>query len=122
MTDHDHEDEAIVHGTVDKADLFQQRLPERDVEIPGVGWVRVRALTRAEAFQVQRHEGDTAAMERAMLHFGMVDPAMSHQDCKRWHEASAAAEMEVVTDVIAELSGMEKGARSDIRGEFREEP
>ncbi|XTZ16416.1 hypothetical protein ACQSSU_03160 [Micromonospora echinospora] len=89
---------------VDKAALLARRLPEDDVEIEGVGTVRVRALSRAEAMKVQR----LAAKERDahQIALGMMDPPMSVDDVKAWAAASPAGEMERVSRRIAELSGV----------------
>lgn len=90
---------------MDKETLFKPRLTEADVEVPDVGTVRVRGLNRVEAMQVQG-AGSTEAVERKMLAFGMVDPKLTEDDVRRWQEASAAGEMEVVSAKIAELSGL----------------
>lgn len=91
-------------GMVDKKALMAPRLPEDDVEIPGVGTVRVRALSRAEAMSVQRlAKRDQDAHTIAL---GMMDPPMSVDDVRQWAAASPAAEMEAVARRIAELSGI----------------
>lgn len=94
---------------MDKELLFTPRLSEESVEIPGVGTVRVRALSRGEALRAQSAKG-VAAIERAMLALGMVDPALTEDEVKRWQEASPAGELEPITRVIQRLSGMEAGA------------
>lgn len=91
-------------GMVDKAALLAPRLPEDDVEIPGVGTVRVRALSRAEAMKVQRLPSKERDAQTIAL--GMMDPPMSVDDVKAWAAASPAAEMEAVARRIAELSGI----------------
>lgn len=93
---------------MDKDQLFQPRLPERDVVIDGVGTVRVRGLSRHEAILVQAETGVLA--ERKMLHFGMVDPALSEAEVTTWQHASPAGELEPVTLAIADLSGIGEGA------------
>ncbi len=85
--------------------LFKSRLPEEDVELPGVGVVRVRGLSRAEALKVRSIEG-RAETERAILALAMVDPTMTEAEVGRWQAASPAGEMEPVTDKVSELSGM----------------
>lgn len=94
---------------MDKELLFKPRLAEEDVEIPGVGTVRVRALSRGEVLRAQGAKG-VAAIERAMLATGMVDPALTEDEAKQWQESSPAGELEPVTRVIQRLSGMEAGA------------
>lgn len=94
---------------MDKELLFKARLAEADVEVAGVGTVRVRALSRDEVFTVQQID-DLATSERKILSFGMVDPEMTVAEVAKWQMASPAGEMEPVTDKIQELSGLSKGA------------
>ena len=85
--------------------LFKPRLPEANVDIPGLGPVRVRGLNRAEAMMVQEAKG-TEATERRILALGMVDPPMTEFQAGRWQKAATAGEIEPVSRKIAELSGM----------------
>lgn len=94
---------------MDKAALLAaaaDALPTEDVEIPGVGTVTVRGLSRAESLIVGKAEGDPTATERAMLRFGLVDPAMSETDVKEWLKVAPNAHVDPVTKAIARLSGM----------------
>lgn len=105
---------------MDKEALFALRAdtasgqPEDDVEVPGVGTVRVRALSRAEGMLVQQANG-TDVTERKILAMGMVNPKLSEVDAGRWQKAATAGEMEPVTQRITELSGLGEGApKSDV--------
>lgn len=96
---------------MDKALLFKPRLPEEDVEIEGVGTVRVRGLSRIEAIHVQAAKG--AEQERRILALGMVDPAITEDEAREWQKASAAGEIERVAGRITVLSGLaEDSAKS----------
>lgn len=105
--------------TVSKEELFAARLPSAEVEIPGVGTVRVRGLSRGEVFGVQNAKG-TAAVERKILAFGMVDPALTEPEVQRWQEASPAGELDEVVDKIRELSGLNDKAEKEAVLDFRE--
>jgi hypothetical protein len=94
---------------VDKDLLLKPRLPEADVEVPGIGVVRVRGLNRAEAMQVQAAKG-TEATERVILALGMVDPPLTEAEAGRWQRNAPAGEIEPVSRRIAELSGLFDGA------------
>jgi len=94
---------------MDKELLLKPRLPEADVEVPGIGTVRVRGLNRVEALHVQSADGPEP-MERRLLSLGMVDPTLSESEAGRWMKGSPAGEIEPVTTKIAELSGMYQGA------------
>lgn len=97
---------------MDKELLFKPRLPEADVDVPGIGMVRVRGLNRAEAMQVQSAKG-TEATERVILALGMVDPQLTEAEAGRWQKAAPAGEIEPVSRRIAELSGMVEGAEKE---------
>ena len=93
---------------MEKELLFKPRLPEADMELE-VGTIRVRGLTRAEAMIVQNEKG-TAAIERKMLHFAMLDPEVTEAEAGQWQKASPVGELETVTKKTQELSGMLEAA------------
>lgn len=105
---------------IHKERLLTARLAERDVAIEGVGTVRIRALTRAQALSVRNVELERAELERRLLSWAMVDPELSEDEARAWQEASPAGELEVVTDAIAELSGMVETAPKEAMRTFRE--
>lgn len=94
---------------MDKALLFEPRLPEEDFPIPGVGTVRVRGLNRDETVAVGKLE-DAAERDRHIIAIGMVDPKLSVSEVKRWGSAATGGELEKVSRKIAELSGMLEGS------------
>lgn len=114
---------------MDKALLFKSRLPEGDVEVPGVGTVRVRGLSRAEAYALQEAEQqpDVLARERVVVALCMVSPPLTEDEVGEWQKVSPAGELEAVSDKIGELSGMlddsakevVKGFEADPAAEFR---
>lgn len=106
---------------MDLEQLFKPRLPEADVDIPGVGTVRVRGLNRVEAMKVQAAKGPEAT-ERVILALGMVDPPMTEADAGRWQKAAPAGEIEPVSTKIAELSGMLDTSAKEAMKEFEAAP
>jgi hypothetical protein len=102
---------------VDKELLFKPRLPEADVDVPGVGTVRVRGLNRGEAMMVAEVKG-TAAKERKILSLGLVDPPLTDAEVGMWQKASPAGELEPVSNRIAELSGMLDGSAKEAVKQF----
>lgn len=106
---------------MDKEALFRPRLPEDDVEVPGVGTVRVRALSRIEAMHVQAANGPEAT-ERRILAAGLVDPTLTEAEAGKWQKAAPAGELEPVTTRIAELSGMAPDSDKETYKSFRDEP
>ena len=106
---------------MDKELLLKPRLPEADVEVPGIGTVRVRGLNRAEAMQVQAAKG-VEATERRILALGMVDPALTEAEAGQWQKNAPAGEIEPVSRRIAELSGMFDGADKQAYKDFEADP
>jgi hypothetical protein len=110
--------------------LFKSRLAEADVAIPGVGTVRVRALSRAEVLMVRKAtdlagdvDGPRAlVLERKMVATAMVSPVLSESEVARWQRASAAGELEPVTDAIQRLSGMLPTAAKEAYRELEADP
>jgi len=108
--------ETLGGSTMDKAILLQPRdastehgMPEDDVEVPGLGTVRVRALSRKEALKT----GQIADIEERTAHMiaiAMVDPKMSVSEVKGWSAVALAGELDPVDEKIAELSGMNTDA------------
>lgn len=97
---------------IDKEKLLAPRadtphgMPEADVEVPSMGTVRVRGLSRDEVLAVQEAR-TTAQLERRILALGMVDPPLSEGEAGAWQRISPAGEIEPVADRIRELSGLD---------------
>lgn len=106
---------------MDKELLFKPRLPEEEIEVPGVGTMRVRGLNRIEAMHVQAANGPEAT-ERRILSLGLVDPVLTEAEVGRWQKASAAGEIEPVSTRIAVLSGMAPDAAKEQVKAFEANP
>ncbi len=100
---------------LDKAALLTPRaiLSVRDVELPGVGTVRVRALSRAEVLELNEAKPATddakamLAFEAKFLALGMVEPALTEAEALSWLQSAPHGENDPVTDAIRSLSGLE---------------
>lgn len=95
-------------STVDKATLLASRLGEDKHEIPGVGEVRIRGLSRAEVLELRNL--DVAASDRRMVSLALVEPTLTESDVEAWQKSSRAYEIEGLTGAIANLSGQGAGA------------
>lgn len=104
---------------VDKEALFQPNFAEQDVEIPGRGTVRVRAMSRADVLEIRDEELPVAEMERKLVSAAMVEPELTEDEVRRWQEASTAGELEPITEVIMQLSGLEQDAPKRAMKKFR---
>lgn len=96
---------------IDKAALLKLRLPEREVEIPGVGSIRMRGLSRGESVDIPELSG--AKREATIISRGMVDPAMTIDEVEQWMAAAPAGEFDVVSTAIGELSGLLESSGQD---------
>jgi hypothetical protein len=90
-----------------------------EVEIPGVGTVKVRGLSRFELLVGQKkHEGDNLKQERWVLSLAMVDPVLTEDEVATWQRTSPPMEIERVAQVVNRLSGIGKdAAKSDVPGD-----
>lgn len=95
---------------MDKKDLLKRRCPEADVELPGVGTVRVRGLTRAQVLEIsKRANADNADMgdvEAQGIAWAMVDPELTVDEVKQLFEVAGFAEIQLLNEKINELSGI----------------
>lgn len=99
---------------MDKEALFTPRCPEEDIDIPNVGTVRVRGLTRVESLLISEMKGN-AATERRVISLAMVDPPLTEAEVGQWQKASVAGELQAVAEVVQRLSGLNEGAaKSDV--------
>lgn len=115
---------------IDKESLLKARIEEAEIEIPGVGTVRVRGLTRGEVISMHKATDNEHTMdgprvlviERKMIAAGMVDPQLTEDEVKQWQQNSPAGELDPIAKKITELSGMEQGAGKAAMRSFRGQP
>jgi hypothetical protein len=104
-----------------KSDLFEWRLPKDEVEIPGVGTITVRGLSRIEMLHAGRGEPDPETMERRMLAIAMVDPPLTESEAGDWQNISPAGELMPVLAAINRLSGIGRDVQKEAYKSLREE-
>ena len=95
---------------VSKGELLAWRVPEGEHEIEGVGTVKIRGLSRAEAIELRKVD-DAAVADRRMVALGLVEPKLTEDEVKTWQENSPIHEIEALTVAIGELSGQGAGAQ-----------
>lgn len=105
---------------IDKEALLQKRLGEEDVEIPGVGSVRVRALSRKEAVSIRGVGMEPEVLERKMLALALVEPVLTETEIEQWQESSDVGEIGNIVDRIIEISGMEVADPKELMRQFRD--
>jgi hypothetical protein len=95
---------------VDKSRLLMRRLPEGELEIEGVGAIRVRGLARGEVLRLRKSQLDQEAFERTLVALCMVDPPLTEDEVAQWQDSALSDELEDVVDKIKELSALNSGA------------
>lgn len=107
---------------VDKAALLASRgIGTRMVDVPGVGEVEVRGLTRAEALYFQQAgAADQVEMECRLLSVAMVNPALTKDEVAEWQKVASAGELEPISQAIQELSGLKVTALKEEMQQFRD--
>lgn len=116
----------------DKDLLFKDALPEAEVDLPGKGTVRVRALTRGEVLHMRQSVKSVedaikrqGAFEARTLAKAMLDPEMSVAEVEMWQERSVAGEIDLVIATIEKISGLlddPKAAAKKVVMEFEADP
>jgi hypothetical protein len=105
---------------VDKEALLSGRaFGITSVPIPGMGVIKIRPLSRAEALRIYNTEMDAAHMEQTVLSLACVEPTFTKNEVARWQASSAAGEMLLVVNAILEQSGMDLGAGKAAYKRFR---
>lgn len=100
---------------MDKATLLVNRLMAEPVEIPGVGTVRVRALSHGEILDLRKKGFEPEELELHMVALCMVEPELTADDVREWSYNSPGGEIDYVTRKIRELSALVEGAQKSGR-------
>lgn len=99
---------------MEKAALFTERLPHEEIAIEGVGVVTIRGLSRMELLLCGKHSDEgPLIMERHMLAYAMVDPALTLEEVAKWQEISAAGEIGPIVTRINVLSGISQDSAKE---------
>jgi hypothetical protein len=110
---------------MDKTALTKDRvsLNTEVVEIPGVGDITVRGLSRFEFLVAQKkYPDDVLQQERFILAAALVDPAgLTEDDITAWQKASGPMEINAVATVVNRLSGIGKDAAKEAYKSVRDE-
>lgn len=98
---------------MDKGKLFEPRLPTREVNVPDVGVITVRAISRYEQMMFAKAaNGEAAKFDRLQLAAAMVEPSMSEGEVDRWMKAAPAGEISIIVGIIGELSGTDREVKA----------
>ena len=104
-----------------KARLLAPHLPEGTVDVPGVGTIHVRGLSRAEVLAFD-NSVDAAGREQKLVALAMTSPRMTEEEVATWQTTSGMGEIESVADKIMRISGLKKDAAKEVYREFEADP
>lgn len=113
-----------------KSRLLADRLQQEDVDIPGVGTITVRGLSHAEVLLMQKQLGGSAevdgsralVIQRKLVAAGLVKPKMTEAEVRRWQEHAKFGEVDLASDAISRLSGLEEMAVKAAHKSLPDEP
>lgn len=104
---------------VSKEELLSSKgLGTRPVDVPGVGEVIVRGLSRDEVVRAQE-TGNNGGFEAVALAAGLVNPELTLEEAKAWRASASAAAVGVVSDAILALSGLGTENQTEAEARFR---
>lgn len=94
-------------------------------EIPGLGVVTVRALSRAEQRRIyslhEANPNDVGPAENFMVSRALEDPKLTAEDVEQWAKGPNGRHIEGLVSKINELSGIEEGAAGEATERFPDE-
>lgn len=93
-----------------KARLLKSRLVEKTIDVPGIGAVRVRGLSRGEVLLIGKAAANPIQLEQKILAAGMVEPKLTEKDVATWQRSASSGELELIVAEINELTGLNSGA------------
>lgn len=98
---------------MDVTKLTTARLTAVEYDVPSVGKIKIRPLSRAEGLKHANRKMDTLVAEQKLLSMALVDPVMSEEDVAAWQQAAPAGELHDVFMFVATLSGMREESPKD---------
>lgn len=108
---------------ISKEVFLKGHLPEDTIEVPEIGTIRIRALSRAEA--LASTELVAGEREAQVLAWGLADPAITKEEAQQWRETTMPGVVNAVAYEILVLSGMTESSAVVVRAaktSFQEEP
>lgn len=102
---------------IDKELLLKSRLAEEDYDIPGVGTVRVRALSWEECEEFQRWTQTgkpQGEVYTRVLHKAFVDPALTVEEAGQLLTSATGGEIEALVARVVKASGLVEGAQKSV--------
>lgn len=99
---------------IDKERLLKPRLAETIVEIPGLGQVRVRALSRVELHMLRGWSDTSESADVWVLARALVEPEITEAEALAALKASPGNELDPVFAAVNEMSDRGLGATKSL--------
>lgn len=107
-------------GAIISKDAFlKASLPESEFNVPGLGTIRLRGLSRAEV--VRFAELDFDGREVHTLACGIVAPELTEDEVREWRSTVVSRTVRLINDEIIKLSALNENAVGDAKRSFQEE-
>lgn len=103
--------------------LLAAGVPEDVVEIPGIGFVKVRGLSRGELHLLTKKDGGEPSAETSDLFYfvhGLVDPRVTETQARKIFDAIGYGTLQPVIAKISELSGVSRDDQKAAYKSFRD--
>jgi hypothetical protein len=97
---------------VDKSKLLAKRTKTKEVELPDVGTVKVRGLTKAEVEAYTDKDGEVN--EAGLVATGLVDPVLTVEEVVEWLNNAPVGDYADVMGAIRDLSGLNREAAKSV--------
>lgn len=105
---------------IERDAFLKTALPERVIDIPGKGEVRIRGLSRGEAkHMAAMADTDKDAVDGWMVAKCLLDPVLTVEEATAWLDSAPVDEAAAVILPMLELSGLVEGADKKAYAQFR---
>ena len=101
---------------INKEQLLAPNMFERDVEVPQLGTVRVRALARGETLRIYQGAGEDPNLmdiEPKVLALGLVEPKLTEDEVRQWYDTAPFFVVQPIVEAIMTMSGMKRESPKD---------
>jgi hypothetical protein len=96
-----------------KEEILARKRGTGKAVLPDGSEVEVRALTRDEVLEAQEYRGEArsnADRDNYIIFRGMTNPKLTMDEVVAWAKEGSAGDFVAITEAIAVLSGLKKGA------------
>jgi hypothetical protein len=100
--------------------LASASVPTEDYDMPRVGLIKLKGLTRQESLEVGQAK-NLVEQDRLLIMHGIAEPKLNYKDVETLSATMSSGTLEEITQAIARLSGMLKESGRQAMDDFRPE-